>query len=60
MRDSEIPIGTTTVLTGEPSGRLKKVAAIAAVAVAAVLICAKAIAYFDALLRGNPAVLATQ
>ena len=56
MKDSEIPIGTTTVLTGEPSGRLKKVAAIAAVAVAAVLICAKAVAYFA---TGSVSLLST-
>jgi ferrous-iron efflux pump FieF len=56
VRDSEIPVGTATVLTGEPSGRLKMVAAIAAVAVAAVLICAKAVAYFA---TGSVSLLST-
>ena len=56
MRDSEVPVGTATVLTGEPSDRLKKVAAIAAVAVAAVLICAKAVAYFA---TGSVSLLST-
>ena len=44
------------MLTGEPSGRLKKVAAIASVAVAAVLICAKAVAYFA---TGSVSLLST-
>ena len=56
MRDSEVPVGTATVLTGEPLHRLKKVAAIAAVAVAAVLICAKAVAYFA---TGSVSLLST-
>ena len=56
MKDSGIPVGTATVLTGEPSGRLKRVAAIAAVAVAAVLICAKAVAYFA---TGSVSLLST-
>jgi ferrous-iron efflux pump FieF len=56
VRDAELPVGTAAPPNGEPLHRLKKVAAIASVGVAGVLICAKAVAYFA---TGSVSLLST-
>ena len=56
MKDAAFPSKGAPPVVGDSSRRLKKAAAIAAVSVAAILICAKAVAYFA---TGSVSLLST-